>query len=283
MRRLWAAFALLVGCAGPVEAIKVVSPEDAARANGTKLHAVAILRGDQRAPLPDGVTVQSAKDGAEVRVPREGTFEYALDPGETVERDAQNRVVAVKSGQGKAAHETRFIAGTADQQGDVVRGELEDHVERVPLFPGDRIELRGTFGVGETLPLDGKVETTRAWSALGFGAALLGGGYLPSMIVAATSSVAANHWLYAPVVGPWVAYAARDSCATGPVDPTSCFADAATRIALIFDGIVQSAGLILVLVGLPTTSVITWGKDGKTALRVDPMLGHPGLSLSGSF
>ncbi|HSQ67573.1 MAG TPA: hypothetical protein VLM85_30395, partial [Polyangiaceae bacterium] len=179
---------LSLGCAGPIEAIKVVSPEEATRANGTKLKAVAILRGDQRAQLPDGVTVRSSKEGSEVRVPREGVFEYSLDPGETVERDAQDRIVGVKSGEGKAAHETRFIPGTAEQQGDVVRGELEDHVERVPLFPGDRVELRGTFGVGETLPLDGKVETTRAWSALGFGGALLGGAYIPSLIVGATSS-----------------------------------------------------------------------------------------------
>ena len=272
--------AWLAGCAGPVDAIKVVSPAEASQANGTKLKAVAILRGEQRAALPDGVTVQASKEGSEVHVPREGTFEYALDPGETALRDKEGRIIAVKSGEGRAAHETRFVAGTAEQQGDVIRGELEGHVERVPLFPGDRIELRGTFGVGETLPLDGKVEVTRAWSALGFGAAMLGGAYLPSLVVGATSSTDA--WLFAPVVGPWIDYVTRDACQTN-ADPTSCFGDSAQRIALIFDGIVQGAGLILVLVGLPSTSMITWGKDGKTALHLAPTIGNPGLSLSGTF
>ncbi len=278
--RLVLLFALLTACAGPVEAVKVVSPEEASRANGTKLRAAAILRGDQRASLPDGVTIGSTKDGPEARVPREGIFEYALDPGETVERDASGQVVAVKSGEGKTARETRFVPGTAQEQDNVVRGELEGHVERVPLFPGDRIELRGTFAVGETIPLDGKVETTRAWSALGFGAALFVGAYIPSLIVGATSS--SDHWLLAPVIGPWIDYATRDACQV-TVDPTSCFGDSAQRIGMIFDGIIQGTGFVLVLVGLPTASMITWGKEGKNALRITPMLGHSGLSLSGTF
>ncbi|HSQ64505.1 MAG TPA: hypothetical protein VLM85_14875, partial [Polyangiaceae bacterium] len=139
---------------------------------------------------------------------------------------------------------------------------------------------RGTFGVGETLPLDGKVETTRAWSALGFGGALLGGAYIPSLIVGATSST--DTWLLAPVVGPWIDYAKRDACQPA-VDPTPCLGDAAQRVGLIADGIVQSTGFVLVLVGLPSASMITWGKEGKNTLRLAPTVGHAGLSLTGTF
>lgn len=277
MKRALLSLAFAVGCATPIEVLKVASVEEAAGANGTKLHVVAIIRSPARAAMPPETTVEVAKGGAEAHVPRPGIFTYALDPDEKVVRDEQGRIIGVKSGERR----TRFIAGTATLEGNEVHGELEDHVERVPLVAGDRVELRGTFAPGETVPTGGRVATTRAWSALIFGGVLLGGSWLPSIVVGATSGVDANHWLFVPIVGPFIAYATRDACPPSE-DPTACFADAGTRIALIADGIFQSTGAILMLVGLPTTAEVRWGKDAR--LRIAPTFGrYAGLSLEGSF
>lgn len=270
MRRALAALAL-VGCAGPIDVARTVTPGEASAANGTSFHAVAIVRGQARAPLPPDVTVV---DG-EVRVPRPGAFTYSLDQGETVVRDKQGRVVGVSSNGAVAA---RFIPGTASLEGSEVRGELEDHVERVPLLPSDRIELRGRFAPGDAVPTGGHVATTRAWSALAFGGVLLGGAWLPSVVVAAASDVDANHWLYVPIVGPWVAYATRDACAPN-VDPRPCLSDAASRVGLIADGILQTTGAVLLVVGLPSSAEVKWGKEAR--LRIAPTFG--GLSIDGRF
>lgn len=268
----------LAGCAGPVEAIKVVSPQEASGANGTALRPVAILRAEQRAALPAaGVTVQ----GLEVLVKREGTFVYDLDPGEKVETNKQGQVLAVH-GTGDPATVTRFIPGTAVQDGNQVRGELEGHQEHVPLLPSDRLEMRGTFAPGDTLPLGGKVDVERAWSALVFGTSLLALGYIPSIAVAASSPHDYDRMLYAPLFGPWIDLVQRDNCTPDPIDPTKCFGDAAAHIGLIADGIIQDTGLLLMLVGLPSYAVVKWGDHAS--LRVGPVFGTTtGIGAQGSF
>jgi hypothetical protein len=281
MKRAVAVAALLMGCAAPIDVERAVTPSEAVAANGTSFHATAILRGEARAALPEGVTVDPAP---EVVVPRPGTFTYALDPGETVVRDKQGRIVGVSTPpsdpKGKP-HVTRFVAGTAELDGNEVHGELEGHVERVPLLPGDRIELRGRFGPGQEVPTGGRVVTTRAFSALAFGGVLLGGAWLPSVIVAASSSVDANHWLYVPVVGPWIAYGTRDACAPA-VDPRPCLNDAGERIGIIADGVLQSTGAVLLVVGLPSSAEVRWGKQAR--VRIGPAFGRfAGLSVDGRF
>ncbi len=266
------ALLIVTSCAGPMEVTKVATPNEASEANGTKLHATTIIRGEARAALPPEATIEASKDVLEVHVPRPGVFTYALDPGETVVRDEQQRIVGVKSGE----QVTRFIPGTATLEGNEVRGELEGHVERLALQPSDRIELRGTFGPGESIPTGGKVEVTRSWSALGFGGALLASAWIPSIIVAAMSSIDANHWLYVPVVGPWAAYATRDACQPTQ-DPRPCLNDAGERVALIVDGILQATGAVLVLVGLPTSAEVRWGKQAK--VHLSPLTG----SITGTF
>lgn len=279
-RALVALACAAVGCAAPIEVDKVASPAEAEGANGTHFRAVALMRGQARAPLPPGVTVSAG----EVLVPRPGEFTYALDPGEKVVRDAQGRITGVEtpaSDPKGAPHVTRFVVGTATLDDARVRGELEGHVEHVPLLAGDRIELHGTFAPGETVPTGGTIATRRAWSALGFGAALLGGAWLPSVIVGATSGVDANHWLFVPVVGPWIAYAARDGCQPA-VDPRPCLNDASERIGIIADGILQSTGAVLMIVGLPTSAEVRWGKSAR--LHVGPRVGRfSGVSIDGIF
>ncbi len=276
--RWWVLAVTICGCASPVDVLKVASPDEAARANRTKLHAHAVIRGQARAALPPEAVIQPTDPHAwEVQVPRPGLFTYALDPDEAVVHDDQSRVIGVKSG----VTVTKFIPGTATLEGNEVHGELEGHVERLPLFPTDRIELRGTFAPGESVPTGGTIAVTRAWSALAFGGVLLAGGWLPSIGVAATSSIDANHWLYVPVVGPWIAYATRAalSCAT---DPTPCLSDGFERVALIADGIIQGTGAALMVVGLPTSAEVRWGKDAR--LRIGPLIGSShGLRVEGTF
>ncbi len=273
--RLVALFFAVSACAAPIEILKVGSIDEAAHANGTKLHAVAIIRGAGRAAVPADATIDAKKDGPEMRVPRPGVFTYALDANDSVVKDDHDRIIGVKSG----VQVTKFIAGTATLDGSEVKGELEDHVERVALFPSDRVELRGTFAPGESVPTGGKVEITRAWSALAFGGAMLGGAWLPSVIVGAVSNVDANHWLFVPVVGPWIAFAVRDACTQ--TDSSVCFEDAGTRVALIADGIIQSTGAVLMLVGLPSSAEVRWTK--QATIRIAPMFGNAGVSLSGTF
>jgi len=270
-----------VACAGPIAIDKVASPAEAEAANGTKLRAVAVLRGGERARLPEGVSVTAH----EVLVPRPRVFTYALDPGETVVRDESGAVVGVStpaSDPKAAPHVTRFVRGTATLEDAQVRGELEGHAEHVPLLPGDRIELEGTFAPGESVPTGGRVVTTRAWSAIGFGGALLGGAWLPSVIVAATSGIDANHWLYVPVVGPWAAYATRDAC-TPAVDPRPCLNDAGERVAIIIDGILQTTGAVLLIVGLPTSAEVRWGKQAWLRLGPGVVGSAPAISVHGVF
>jgi hypothetical protein len=252
--------AFVWGCAGPMEVVKTTTPDEASQANGTRLHAVAIVRGQARAPLPADVAIADN----EARVPRPGIFKYTLDPGETVVRDEQKRVVGVKSTEG---HVTAFIPGTASVSDAEVSGELVDHVEHVALLPGDRIELRGTFAPGETVPTGGKIAVTRIWSALGFGGALLFGAWIPSIVVAATSSIDANHWLYVPAIGPWIDYATRAAC-TPSVDPRPCLNDAAEQVGIIADGILQTTGAVLMVLGIPSTAEVRWGKDARA--RIGP-------------
>ncbi len=268
------------GCAGPVEAIKVASPGEASGANGTPLHAVAILRGDQRAGLPaEGVTVQ----GNEVLIARPGTFTYRLDPGEDVGVDEQGRVAAVRT-PGNPPTITYFVPGTAVHVGNEVRGELKGHQEHVPLLPSDKLEMRGTFAPGETIPLGGEVEVQRAWSALIFGGSLFALGYIPSVAVAAGSPHDYDRMLYLPLFGPWVDLVQRDNCTPDPIDPTKCFADGTARIGLIVDGIVQDTGLLLMLVGLPSYAVVEWGKKKQARVRVGPTFGRVnGVGVQGSF
>jgi hypothetical protein len=258
VRRL--ALLALAACAGPIDVTKLATPAEAAQSNGTTFRPSVIVRGTARAAVPPDTTFE----GLEAHVPRPGIFTYALDPGEKVVLDDQKRVIGVKGPAG----ETKFIPGTATEEGGAVHGELEGHVERLPLLATDRIELHGRFAPGETVPTGGKVVTVRFWSAIGFGTALLGGAWLPSIIVAATSGTDADHWLYVPAIGPWIAYATRAAC-TPAVDPTPCFTDAGQRIGIIADGIIQSTGALLLLLGLPTSAEVRWGKEARVRFGPD--------------
>jgi hypothetical protein len=84
---------------------------------------------------------------------------------------------------------------------------------------------------------------------LGTGLFLLAVSYLPAVSVAASSSVAADQHLYAPLAGPWIDLAQRPVCSP----PANCEAEQTNRALLETSGILQGVGAFLTLVGLLTT------------------------------
>jgi hypothetical protein len=83
---------------------------------------------------------------------------------------------------------------------------------------------------------------------LGTGLFLLAVSYLPAVSVAASSSVAADQHLYAPLAGPWIDLAQRPVCSP----PANCEAEQTNRALLETSGILQGVGAFLTVVGLLT-------------------------------
>jgi hypothetical protein len=83
---------------------------------------------------------------------------------------------------------------------------------------------------------------------LGTGLFLLAVSYLPAVSVAASSSIAADQHLYAPLAGPWIDLAQRPVC----TPPANCEAEQTNRALLETSGILQGVGAFLTLVGLLT-------------------------------
>ncbi|HTB72189.1 MAG TPA: hypothetical protein VK762_03040 [Polyangiaceae bacterium] len=84
---------------------------------------------------------------------------------------------------------------------------------------------------------------------LGTGLFLLAVSYLPAVSVAASSTVAADQHLYAPLAGPWIDLAQRPVCSP----PANCEAEQTNRALLETSGILQGVGAFLTLVGLLTS------------------------------
>lgn len=110
---------------------------------------------------------------------------------------------------------------------------------------------------GPALPHDViTYEESRPNGALiGSGLTMFAFSYIPSMIVAASSSRAGDNTLYVPVAGPWMNLAQRDNaCPNG-----RCPGDTPNKVLLAFDGVFQGLGALQVLGGFlfPTTRTVT--------------------------
>jgi hypothetical protein len=77
---------------------------------------------------------------------------------------------------------------------------------------------------------------------LGGGGVLFLGGYVPSLVVAASSDHDGDKWLYAPVIGPWIDWATR-KCGSGD-NPATCGVNGFDRAAFIASGTVQALGVL---------------------------------------
>jgi hypothetical protein len=119
-------------------------------------------------------------------------------------------------------------------------------------------------------------------TVLGSGVVVFGGTYLASAIVAGTSSHPGDHYLWAPIVGPWLDMANRCS-GIGP-----CEVDTGRKVLLGFDGVFQALGLLSVASSFlmpPRRSRALASREPTTAFHVLPAVygRTPGLALAGTF
>ena len=127
------------------------------------------------------------------------------------------------------------------------------------------------------------------------GLAIGGAAYMLSVSIAAGDSFENQKgWLLLPAIGPWITLLARDdtcdvsTTTIGSVDEArDCAyeASSAAEVLLVFDGILQGTGLLLVTIGLaaPRTVLV---RDDAAELVVQPVrVGRSGygMGLSGSF
>jgi hypothetical protein len=281
----------LLGCAGPVAVSRTYAPDTAERMQEHRMVPVALVRGDERLPLPQGARL----DGQKVVLPH--AHVHKLAPGDVIEQDEEGRIVAVRSA-GEPPIVTRFVPGTAESpaSSDVVRGELADDGGAIPLSPTDGVEMHGILSPDDAVSGVGHVESTRATGALVGGLVLLALSYGPSVYVGAQATPGYDRALSVPVAGPWLDLAQRPACVPpvtpykSPIDP--CLWETAARVALVTSGSVQGLGAILTLWGLPSHSRLVEGGDGSSrppeqnekrhvTVAVAPALG--GLVLGGTF
>jgi hypothetical protein len=81
---------------------------------------------------------------------------------------------------------------------------------------------------------------------IGSGFMTFGLAYIPSVIVAGTSGLAADHHLFVPVVGPWLDLGERPGCAAGS---TNCDGETTNKVLLAADGVFQGLGVLTVIAG----------------------------------
>jgi hypothetical protein len=110
--------------------------------------------------------------------------------------------------------------------------------------------------------------------------------YVPALVIAAESSLPADHHLYIPAAGPWVDLGNRPPC---NVSHINCDTESGYKVLLAVDGAFQGIGVLTVLAGFlapehATTTVIA-GSD-KPTIHFAPMrMGSDGLGATayGSF
>jgi hypothetical protein len=90
-----------------------------------------------------------------------------------------------------------------------------------------------------------EVTTTRTVgpnrALLGTGLMTFAAAYIPAVVVAGSSNVAADEKLYIPVAGPWLDLAQRPACApSGP----SCGLDTGNKLLLAVGGAAQGIGVL---------------------------------------
>ena len=275
----------LAGCASRVDVTRTFAPHEAAAQTDGRLTAVAVVRGDERLPVPYNAHVEEDR----VAWPNDpGEHVHKLRPGDVIEADSDGRIVAVRSAGGVLL---RFVPGSASSPdgSDEVRGRLVDDATSITLQPGDRIAMRGFFSPDEHIPGGGHVETSRATGALAAGIGLLLVSYGPSAYVGATSTLKTDRVLLAPVAGPWLDLANRPKCVPPagsqvlPVDP--CIGDTILRAGLIAGGAVQGLAALLVLIGLPSSSHVVYDGDHGVGWTVIPDAGQgsAGVRAVGRF
>ena len=109
---------------------------------------------------------------------------------------------------------------------------------------------------GRPIPQGYHIETRIRKGLVVSGSIIFGVPYLLSMSVAASSHYTPDRWLYAPVIGPFANLAVRgDECnpnggQSGSSTTVVCSSDSGVRFFLMMDGLMQTAGATLFILGL---------------------------------
>jgi hypothetical protein len=219
----------MTGCAGSVEVTRTFTPQAATQAQA-QLRPVAIVRAEDRIPLPGDVRIEPRR--------------IVLSPARQVVR--------------------KFTPGDTVAQltrpPDDVRDSRTDATNVILLQPSDTIEMHGTFKPDDALPGGGRVVSARWSKMLLAGLVVFSLSYVPAVYVGFGSPRDVDRPLMLPLAGPWIDLANRPGCAARPLpnqppmDP--CIGETASRTALVVSGVLQDLGLLFTIGGLPAHSRI---------------------------
>ncbi len=148
------------------------------------------------------------------------------------------------------------------------------------------IALAGTLAVASLLPATAharsdkqRVETTQPnRGMLRSGVVTLGLSYVPAFVVAASSDLHSDRYLYAPVAGPWLDFAKREC--------TSCEHETANKVLLVTDGIFQAIGALDIVgsvIFVETRTTYVEAEAPRFRLTPARMAGGYGLVAHGTF
>jgi hypothetical protein len=120
------------------------------------------------------------------------------------------------------------------------------------------------------------------WGLTGAGIGLLAGGYLLEILSTAFSSLDSSFgrrdtyvgWGYVPLVGPWVQMGDLPPSTSSPM-----------YVLLTFEGLLQAAGLVMVIVGAVGEDYEEYRPIAAGDFRVSPVLSQTmqGLTIEGAF
>jgi hypothetical protein len=117
-------------------------------------------------------------------------------------------------------------------------------------------------------------------SMLFSGVGTFGISYGAAVVVAATSDLDADHRMYVPFAGPWMALSGRGPCGVGT--PRTCDAATADKVLIIADGVFQGLGGLLIVESFlnPETRTVTRARAEQPTIRVTPLVGSNGYGLA---
>lgn len=117
-------------------------------------------------------------------------------------------------------------------------------------------------------------------SMLFSGLGTFGISYGAAFVVAATSDLDADHRMYVPFAGPWMALSGRGPCGIGT--PRTCDAATTNKVLIITDGVFQALGGLLIVESFlnPETRTVTRARAEQPTIQVAPLVGSNGYGLA---
>ena len=116
-------------------------------------------------------------------------------------------------------------------------------------------------------------------SMLFSGVVTFGISYGAAAVVASESDLSADHSMYVPFAGPWMALSGRGPCGVGT--PRSCDAATANKVLIITDGVFQGLGGLLILEAFLNPETHTTTRAAlEPRVQVAPLVGSNGYGLA---